>query len=176
MSKLYAKVVQQLDEYTSVGEYLAEVLEIMQDDPKITVEQVIKTKVEKLPGCSKQGFIILYKVNDDDDSNIYVNDNKVNQMLNEIYYTHKIKITPELAFDMLCKSLYMDCVIDEDGDYIIDKGSLLKKEKGEEDYALYDDRGALFVALRNVAVNIFANTYFRNAPYIYRLDYDEVDE
>ena len=32
---------------------------------------------------------------------------------------------------------------------------------------IYDDRGDLFVALRNVAVNIFPNTEFRTANYIY---------
>ena len=31
----------------------------------------------------------------------------------------------------------------------------------------YDDRGDLFVALRNVAVNMFPNVSFRSAGYIY---------
>ena len=34
----------------------------------------------------------------------------------------------------------------------------------------YDYRGDLFVALRNVAVNIFPNISFRNEEYIYNYD------
>lgn len=32
---------------------------------------------------------------------------------------------------------------------------------------LYDERGDLFVALRNVAVNMFPNLWFRSDDYIY---------
>ena len=103
---------------------------------------------------------------------------KGDRMSEKIYFTHKIEITPELAFEMLCKSLYMDCVADEDGDYIIKGGQLFKKEKHSEKYELYDDRGPLFVALRNVAVNIFPNVYFRSDPYIYdyEMDFEGEDE
>lgn len=74
------------------------------------------------------------------------------------------------AFRILCKTLDMDIVLDEDTYYFV-----MESENGEN--AVYfcnandhciDDRGDLFVALRNVAVNIFPNISFRNADYIYR--------
>lgn len=76
------------------------------------------------------------------------------------------------AFRILCKTLHMDFVLDEDTNYFVGK-----KEYGEnavyeigitdEDEGYVDDRGDLFVALRNVAVNIVPNVGFRNADYIY---------
>lgn len=64
----------------------------------------------------------------------------------------------------------MTSVLDEDIKFIVKKN-----EDGENNlYAIkdgvehhYDDRGDLFVALRNVAVNMFPNTSFRSDDYIY---------
>lgn len=73
------------------------------------------------------------------------------------------------AFKILCKTLHMDFILDEDADYFVREG-----ECGENGVYItdghdikIDDRGDLFVALRNVAVNIVPNVCFRNADYIY---------
>ena len=83
-----------------------------------------------------------------------------------------IKITPEEAFKLLCKSLGMGFVLDEDTDFFVQRDSywsgenaVYTIENGHDEK--YDDRGDLFVALRNVAVNMFPNVSFRNADYIY---------
>ena len=83
-------------------------------------------------------------------------------------FTKEFEVTAADAFRMLCSTLDMYSVMDEDGDYIIKDGKLYQKVWG--DYELIDDRGALFVALRNVAVNMFPNTLFRSAPYIYDIE------
>lgn len=64
----------------------------------------------------------------------------------------------------------MGFVYDEDIEYFVKKNS--KDENGvyiikNGHDKLYDDRGDLFIALRNVAVNMFPNMSFRNADYIY---------
>lgn len=78
----------------------------------------------------------------------------------------KIHIEPEEAFRILCQSLKMDIVLLEDANVCIKKD-----EYGNNcvysAYGKYDDRGDLFIALRNVAVNIFPNVAFRNENYIY---------
>lgn len=82
----------------------------------------------------------------------------------------KAEIDVDEAFRILCKSLSMDFVMDEDTDYFI-----RKDEFGENGVYVYksgydhkiDDRGDLFIALRNVAVNMFPNLYFRSAEYIW---------
>lgn len=82
----------------------------------------------------------------------------------------KVDIDSSEAFRILCKSLDMDFVL-EDEDFIVKKD-----EEEDENYVyivkngkeeLYDERGDLFVALRNVAVNMFPNLEFRNESYIY---------
>ena len=82
----------------------------------------------------------------------------------------QINIEPEEAFRILCKTLNMEFVLNEDTDFFVKKDCYnnscvyyIKDGHDEE----YDDRGDLFIALRNVAVNIFPNTSFRNDPYIY---------
>ena len=81
-----------------------------------------------------------------------------------------IDIDSSEAFRILCKTLHMDFVLDEDIDFFV------RKNDEEENYVyvirnghdeLYDERGDLFVALRNVAVNMFPNLWFRSADYIY---------
>jgi hypothetical protein len=81
-----------------------------------------------------------------------------------------ITISTEEAFRLLCKSLMMDFVLDEDTEFFIRKNSNGNKHvycihNGEE--RKYDDRGDLFIALRNVAVQTFPNLAFRSADYIY---------
>lgn len=73
-------------------------------------------------------------------------------------------------FVRLCASLDMDFVCDDTNVYRI-----VKDQDGENRVyifknnqpVLFDDRGDLFIALRNVAVNIVPNTIFRNEDYIY---------
>ena len=85
----------------------------------------------------------------------------------------KIDIDDGEAFRMLCKTLYMDFVLDEDGDFYVNKedGSVWEKV-GEGDRCI-DDRGSLFIALRNVAVNMFPSLYFRSEEYIWEHPWDE---
>lgn len=82
----------------------------------------------------------------------------------------EINIDSDEAFRILCKTLYMDFVLDEDTDYFVHKNScgepaVYKTVNGHD--KCVDDRGFLFVSLRNVAVNIFPNLRFGNAEYIY---------
>ena len=90
-------------------------------------------------------------------------DAKVSAVLN-------IDIECDEAFRILCKTLDMEFVLDEDTEFFIQKDS----DGNNCVYQMYmgcgvkvDDRGDLFVALRNVAAQIFHNVYFRNAEYIY---------
>lgn len=82
----------------------------------------------------------------------------------------QIDISSSEAFSILCKTLGMSYVLNEDTEFIIKKNEdgvtcLYTNRDGVEHF--FDDRGDLFVALRNVAVNMFPNTLFRNADYIY---------
>lgn len=85
----------------------------------------------------------------------------------------KIDIDEGAAFRMLCKTLRMDFVLDEDGGFYVNKedGSVWEKI-GEGDRRI-DDRGGLFIALRNVAVNMFPNLYFRSKEYIWEHPWQE---
>ncbi len=83
----------------------------------------------------------------------------------------QIDIESSEAFRILCKTLNMEYVLNEDIDFFVRKDCYdnncvyyIKDGHDEE----YDDRGDLFIALRNVAVNIFPNVLFRNAHYIYK--------
>lgn len=70
------------------------------------------------------------------------------------------------AYRILCKILGMDFVLDEDRDfYVSDNGHVWETVNGHD--TEIDERGDLFIALRNVAANIFPNTLFRSADYIY---------
>ena len=86
----------------------------------------------------------------------------------------EVNIDSYEAFRILCKTLYMDFVLDEDTEYFVHKNSdgelaVYKTVNGHD--KCVDDRGSLFVALRNVAVNMYSNLLFRSADYIY----DETD-
>ena len=81
-----------------------------------------------------------------------------------------INIEPYEAFRILCKTLNMEFVLNEDVDYFVSEdlngdNCVYRTLDGED--KCFDYRGDLFVALRNVAVNIFPNVSFRNAGYIY---------
>lgn len=94
-------------------------------------------------------------------------------MLVKIKETREIDITSEEAFSILCKTLNMDFVLDEDINVEIRDdndgyGKKVYKQWTNGIYHLYDDRGDLFVALRNVAVNMFPNLLYRSADYIYK--------
>lgn len=81
-----------------------------------------------------------------------------------------IDIDSAEAFRILCETLHMGFVLDEDTNYFVYKNSddelnVFKTVDGHD--SCVDERGDLFVALRNVAVNMFPNTLFRSADYIY---------
>jgi hypothetical protein len=81
-----------------------------------------------------------------------------------------IIIREEEAFRLLVKSLNMDFVLNENIDFFIKKndcGDNCVYYIHNDEEREYDYRGDLFVALRNVAVQIFPNLEFRSAPYIY---------
>lgn len=65
----------------------------------------------------------------------------------------------------------MDIVLDEDTNYFVveyedDENKVYVNKNGE--YKCIDEHGDLFIALRNVAVNMFPNVRFRSAEYIYK--------
>ena len=81
-----------------------------------------------------------------------------------------IDIDSSEAFRILCKTLHMDFVLDEETDFFVRKNDEEENcvyviRNGHDE--LYDERGDLFVALRNVAVNMFPNLWFRSDDYIY---------
>ena len=81
-----------------------------------------------------------------------------------------IDIDSSEAFRILCKTLHMDFVLDEEIDFFVRKNDEEENcvyviRNGHDE--LYDERGDLFVALRNVAVNMFPNLWFRSDDYIY---------
>ncbi len=91
-------------------------------------------------------------------------DARVNSVIN-------IDIESDEAFVILCKTLQMDFVLNENIEFFVKPDSFgdscvyyIKDGHDEK----YDERGDLFVALRNVAVELFPNVSFRNANYIYR--------
>ena len=84
----------------------------------------------------------------------------------------QIDITPEEAFRILCKTLEMECVLENDGEYSVAIDGdidwlVVQKKFNDGSYETYDDRGELFVALSNVAVQMFPNCDFSCADYIY---------
>lgn len=79
-------------------------------------------------------------------------------------------IEPEEAFRILCKTLSMDFILNDDPDYFVTKDAsgqniVCKGTNGK--VKIVDDRGDLFIALCNVAVNMFPNLDLRSANYIY---------
>ena len=91
-------------------------------------------------------------------------------MLIDVKTTKQIDIDQYEAFRILCKTLAMEFVLDEDIDFFVRKDDygdncVYYIKDGHDE--IYDDRGDLFVALRNVAVNLFPNLEFRGEKYIY---------
>lgn len=60
----------------------------------------------------------------------------------------------------------MPCVCNEAYDYYVDFDGIVWRTVNGKNESV-NDRGELFIALRNVAVNLFPNVIFRNDPYIY---------
>ncbi len=84
--------------------------------------------------------------------------------------TFNADIEPEEAFRITCKTLSMDFILNDDPDYFVTKDAsgqniVCKGTNGK--VKIVDDRGDLFIALCNVAVNMFPNVSFRNADFIY---------
>ncbi|MBO5425300.1 MAG: hypothetical protein J6A25_07285 [Lachnospiraceae bacterium] len=89
---------------------------------------------------------------------------RVNSVIN-------IDIESDEAFVILCKTLQMDFVLNENIEFFVRQDAFgdncvyyIKDGHDEK----YDERGDLFIALRNVAVELFPNISFRNANYIYK--------
>ena len=79
-----------------------------------------------------------------------------------------IDIDTTEAFELLLKTLHMEWIMNDINSISIQKDSDdVNKIFRVYDGRLIDERGDLFVALRNVAVNLFPNLEFRNEPYIY---------
>lgn len=78
---------------------------------------------------------------------------------------YQVNVDPAQAFDMLCKTLEMEFVMDEDTRYFVyaddDGDNHVYKTVNGCDHCV-DDRGDLFLALREVAVNMFPNVSFRH--------------
>lgn len=55
------KIVQQRLDFKPVADELKEWLDIIQNKWEYEIINVIETKVNKMPDCSDQGFIILFK-------------------------------------------------------------------------------------------------------------------
>ena len=87
-----------------------------------------------------------------------------------IRINYTFQIDDLTAFKTLCRTLYMDFVLDEDTDYYCYGGSVYKMVDGHDEEV--DERADLFIALRNVAVNIIPNLSFRSADYIYESNDD----
>lgn len=89
----------------------------------------------------------------------------------------KMEIDENTAFSILCQALGMDFVMDEDTKFIIkpeiEDGYIEKHvyvvRGGKE--TKYDDRGRLFIALRNIAVWLVPYCYFRGDDYIDQPEY-----
>lgn len=83
-----------------------------------------------------------------------------------------IDIESDEAFKVLCKTLNMEYILNDEYDFYIEKDShgnnCVCRRMPNGHPKRYDDRGDLFIALRNVAVNMFPNLPFRNNDYIYK--------
>ena len=84
----------------------------------------------------------------------------------------KHEITSSEALSILCQTLHMEWVLIEDKDFVVKNdsyGEVIVYEKNYKTGELkpYDDRGHLFVAIRNLIVQMYPNVEFRNEDYIY---------
>lgn len=75
-------------------------------------------------------------------------------------------VEPELALEMLCKTLYMDFAFTDDDSFYIKEDPRTGELAVWCDNKKYDDRAELFIAIRNLMVCIIPNLSFRRANYI----------
>lgn len=94
-----------------------------------------------------------------------------------------IDITSDEALRILCKTLGMEFLLDDEYDYYLkildhnledydpycDQPCVCYKDEDGKDKVV-DERGNLFAALCTLIVNMYPNVSFRSAPYIYRYD------
>jgi hypothetical protein len=83
-------------------------------------------------------------------------------------HTIEINVDEWQLFEMLCKELYMDFVLDTDRKFYIKNGRVCSMENGAE--KVYDDRANLFVALRNVLVQMSPNSECRSEKHIFNYE------
>lgn len=78
-------------------------------------------------------------------------------------------IEPSEAFRILCETLHMKCVLENEGQFYITKNSDGENQvcRINSDNEIYEERGDLFIALSNVAVQMFPNCEIRSENYIY---------
>lgn len=95
----------------------------------------------------------------------------------------KIDITSDEAFRILCKTLHMNFLLNDDHDYYLkvfdedleeydvyyDQPCVCYRDKDGVERVV-DDRGNVFAALCTLAVNMYPNLSFRGEPWIYRYD------
>lgn len=68
----------------------------------------------------------------------------------------------------MCHQLQMDFALDEDREFIVARDcDGINRVINPSTGLVYDDRGDLFIALRNLAVQMVPNVLFRTADYIY---------
>lgn len=90
-----------------------------------------------------------------------------------------IEVTSPEALRILCKTLDMGFIFDDDRRYYprrVDEETCYvcyKDNNGSE--RVMDERGDLFVALCNVCVNMFPNTDIRGEDFIYRYGLEETE-
>lgn len=72
-------------------------------------------------------------------------------------------------FEMLCRELDMDFVLDTERKFYIHNGQVYAMENGAEH--VYDDRANLFVSLRNTLVQMCPNCECRSEKHIFNYEY-----
>lgn len=83
----------------------------------------------------------------------------------------EIELDEAQALEILCETLGIkQLVYDVDNDYVIENrnGQKVVCMKTSRGSVMIDERAGLFVALRNVMVNMFPNLEFRGDDYIDR--------
>lgn len=81
----------------------------------------------------------------------------------------KLNIDKWQLFEMLCRELDMDFVLDTETKYYIRNGQVCVMENGVEH--VYDDRANLFVSLRNLLVHMSVNSECRSEKHIFNYEY-----
>lgn len=84
-------------------------------------------------------------------------------------HTITINIDKWQLFEILCKELDMDFVLDTERKFYIKNGQVCSMENGAE--KVYDDRANLFVSLRNTLVHMSINSECRSEKHIFDYEY-----